>query len=480
MDETLTLDPAVSTSIWSHLLTVGGFLLAIFTLARLLSERRQPGNVLAWLFGILLIPYLVVPLYLMFGGRKIARIAARKSAMSTGSHKLPPIAESILNGPVCQTIVTNGSGQAAPGNKVRLITTGEQAFAELKSSIAAATHSIHITTFILGRDETGRELIRLLAARAAEGIKVRLLLDSLGCFFVPKSFLSPLTDAGGEVARFMTMLPLAPRSSANLRNHRKIAIFDHQKAIIGGHNLAREYMGSAPWNRRWTDLGAVIEGPAAVQLNGVFLADWCFASGQDQSVLEQEVPEDATKACGDSALHVVASGPDIKGDALYEGIIAMVQAARRNIWVVTPYFIPDEVLLRILVVQARAGRDVTLIIPAKSNHPVTDAARRPYLRDLLEAGARVMLYRPGMLHAKAIIVDDHIGLIGSANFDMRSLFVNFEIGVVLYSESEVNQLRIWAGDLVRHCEAQQPQRLKRRGLFGNIAEDISRLLAPLL
>ncbi len=480
MNETLHLDPAVSTSIWSHLLTVGGFVLAIFAMARLLSERRQPGNLLAWLFGILLIPYVCVPLYLLLGGRKIARIAARKVTLPAGRHDLPPIDEAIRNDPVAQTILTNGAGPAVTGNTVRLITSGEQAFDELAQAIAAARESIHVTTFILGRDDTGRRIVQLLAERAAAGVKVRLLLDSLGCIFVSRRFLKPLTDAGGEVARFMSMLPLSPRSSANLRNHRKLAIFDGVTAFIGGHNLAREYMGAAPWAKRWTDLGAMIRGPGALQLNEVFIADWCFASGQDHDRLSKETNPVSMQSAGDSALHVVASGPDIKGDPLYEGIIAMVQTARRSIWVVTPYFIPDEVLLRMLVVQARAGRDVTLIVPAKSNHPVTDAARRPYLRDLLAAGARVLFFQPGMLHAKTVIVDDRIGLIGSANFDMRSLFVNFEIGVVLYGASEVNQLRVWAGDLVRRCEAQHPRRLKRRGLFGNIAEDLSRLLAPLL
>lgn len=475
-----SLETAVTTSLWSHLLTVGGFLLAIFALARLLSERRQPSNVLAWLLGIVLFPYIGVPLYLMFGGRKTTRIAARKVHVLLGRSDLPPLSQVVRHHPVAHTIVTNGAGPAASGNLVRLITDGQQAFHELAKGIREARYSVHITTFILGRDETGRALVQLLAERAAAGVKVRLLLDALGCFFVPRSFLKPLIDAGGEVTRFMPMLPLMPRSSAHLRNHRKIAVFDQHTAIIGGHNLAREYMGARAWPRRWTDLAAVITGPAAALLNQVFVADWCFASGQDERTFTAETNPEAVRTEGTSELHVVASGPDVDGDPLYEGIIAMVQAAKRSIWVVTPYFIPDEVLLRMLVVQARAGRDVTLIIPAKSNHPVTDAARRPYLRDLVAAGARVLLHRPGMLHAKAIIVDDTMGLIGSANFDMRSLFVNFEIGVVLYSEADVNHLRSWAGELVRGCEVMESIRLKRRGGLGNLAEDLSRLLAPLL
>jgi cardiolipin synthase len=158
----------------------------------------------------------------------------------------------------------------------------------------------------------------------------------------------------------------------------------------------------------------------------------------------------------------------------------MIQEAKRSIWIVTPYFIPDEVLLRSLIVKARAGRDVTLILPARSNHPVTDLARRSFLRQLVRAGARVLAYQPRMLHAKTVIVDDSLGLVGSANVDMRSLFVNFEIGVVLHTPTDVHALRAWAGELSRHCQPLLLSDLKRRRFPANLLEDLSRLLTPLL
>ncbi len=475
----------VTTSLWSHLLTVGGVLLALFALARLLGERRQPGNTLAWLMAIILVPYVGVPLYLLLGGRKIRRLAARKRRIRL---PVPPEArasEATLAHPVAQAISTNGAGEPVGGNTVRLLHDGEDAYAELERRILAAKHTIHIATFILGRDPTGRRVVQLLARRAREGVKVRLQLDALGCLFSSRRFVDPVRRAGGEVATFLPVVPLSSRGSANLRNHRKIAVFDHVAAIVGGHNLAREYLGAHPWRKRWTDLGAVIEGPAAAQLDDVFLADWSFATGRPVEPETLAPAPDFSRhftpsSAATSELQVIASGPDVTGDPLYEGLLSMIQEAKHSIWIVTPYFIPDEVLLRSLVVKARAGRDVTLILPARSNHPVTDLARRAYLRQLVRAGARVLAYQPRMLHAKTVIVDDALGLIGSANVDMRSLFVNFEIGVMLHTPSDVHALRAWAGELARHCQPIILADLKRRRFPANTLEDLSRLLTPLL
>jgi cardiolipin synthase len=278
----------------------------------------------------------------------------------------------------------------------------------------------------------------------------------------------------------MPVVPLSTRHTANLRNHRKIAVFDQHTAIIGGHNLARDYMGPVSYRKRFRDFGAVISGPGAALLNEVFLADWAFASGQSTDLLHREIIPEAIRAEGVSAMQIVASGPDVKGDPLYEGILSMIQEARTNILIVTPYFIPDEVLWRSLMVKARAGTEVTLILPARSNHPITDFARRHYTRELRKAGARVLLYGPGMLHAKAVMVDHRLGLIGSANFDLRSLFVNFEIGVFLYTENDILALRAWANELLDHCREPKPERKRRSRFLSGLAEDLSRLLAPLL
>lgn len=475
------LDHPFLNGVLPQLLTIAGFLLALFFVARLMSEKRQPSNTVAWLLAIFFItPYLVVPLYLIFGGRKLRRLSSRKLPLCP---VLPGSGHTVYTGAAsatAQTIVAAGICPPVGGNAVRLLTTGEDAYAALEENIRGARHSIHITTFILGRDDVGRRLVRLLAQRAREGVKVRLLLDAVGCLFSSRGFVDPLRAAGGEVVRFLPVLPLQSRWSANLRNHRKIAVFDHQTAIVGGRNLAREYMGPTPFRKRWHDFGVIIKGPAAVLLNEVFLADWSFAAKADPAALHREIPADISASGGKSELQVVASGPDVEGDPLYEAMLSMIQEAERSIWIITPYFIPDEVLFRSLLVKIRAGREVTLILPARSNHPVTDYARRYYVRELAKAGARVRLFHHGMLHSKAMIVDDRLAVMGSANFDLRSLFVNFEIGVFLYSERDALAMKGWATDLFNQSHAARTERPKKLRLLRSLAEDVSRLFAPLL
>lgn len=471
---------AVTTSLWSHLIVVGGFLLAVFALARLMRDKRQPGNTMAWLLVIVLVPYVGVPLFLLLGGRKIKRLAARKTQVDLHLSDLVPSDEDLTRRASVQSMIANGAAAPVTGNTLHILADGVETFHTFERLIAEARHSIHITTFILGRDGVGRRLIARLTERARAGVKVRLLIDAFGSFYVRQPFLADFLAAGGEVTRFLPVLPLATRASANLRNHRKIALFDQATAIVGGHNLAREYLGPEPWKHRFADFGAVIRGPGAAVLNEVFLADWAFASGQSIEGLRAERDSGALARVGNAELQIVASGPDISGDPLYEGILSLIHEAENSIWIVTPYFIPDEVLQRSLVVKARAGKDVTLIVPERSNHRITDYARRHYLRELHQAGARVLFYQPGMMHAKAMIVDDHAAMFGSANFDLRSLFVNFEIGVAVYSEPEVNAMRRWAGELVRNCRPYHPTRADRPGPLQNLAEELSRLVAPLL
>lgn len=470
----------VADGLLLHVFSLVGFILAFFLVARLMSEKRAPANTFAWLLGILLLPWAGVPLYLVFGGRKLRRLVDRKSQLLPTLPAAVARPAEFAGAPVAHTIVSAGAPPPVAGNTIAFLTTGEEAFAALERQIRAARHTIHITTFILGRDDTGRRLVALLAERAREGVRVRLLLDAIGCLFTRGSFTSELRCAGGEVGRFMPVMPFSSRGSANLRCHRKIAVFDHSTAIIGGHNLAREYMGPHVDKKRWHDFGAEIQGPAAALLNEVFIADWCFATRQSAEALRADIPASVVAARGGTELQVVASGPDVPGDPLYEGIVSMVQEAKRNLWIVTPYFIPDEVLLRSLIVKVRSGVEVTVIVPARSNHPLTDFARRQYLRELRRAGARVLLFTAGMLHSKALIVDDRVGLLGSANFDLRSLFVNFEIGVVVHTAADARAMKLWAVALTRHCRELEPDPAKKFRLLGNVVEDLSRLLAPLL
>lgn len=465
--------PEISTNL--------GFLLALIFFAYLIQQKRSPASTMAWLLFVLFLPYVGVPFYLMLGGRKLHRMARRKARVyePSPSRQTCPVDRNTE-----KFLLSYGVPPASPGNQVELLTDGEQAFHRFVRLIDQATSTIHITTYILGRDEVGKEIVARLARRAAAGVSVRLLLDDLGSWRIGKRYLAPLVREGAKVAYFMPVLHVPFRGRANLRNHRKIVVVDGRVAITGGMNLAWPYIGLAPDPVCWRDLSAVVEGPAVADLEALFFSDWAFATGtkltaepaRGQLPGGDDTGGHAESSTDSSFVQVVASGPDVPGDALYETLVSQIFAARERIWIVTPYFVPDEMLVRALNLAARRGVDVRLIMPVRSNHLSADLARESYLRELHEAGAHVLLYQPVMLHGKAILFDDDLAVIGSANMDNRSLFLNYEVALFLYSREEVDAVSAWARALAADCLRELP----RPGWTRELAENVVRLLSPLL
>jgi cardiolipin synthase len=487
----------VSTSIPSKylwllpdfLLAHVGFLLALVLMAGLLRQRRSPSSTIAWLLGILLAPYAGVPLYIMFGGRKVRRMAGRKQPIYHLSD------EAIRGDPgnsVERLLASYGVPPARTGNRLELVTSGEVAYERVVELINEARATIHITTYILGRDSGSRYLIECLTRRAAEGVAVRLLIDDLGSWRVSRKFLAPLTQAGAQVAFFMPILHFF-RGRANLRNHRKLVVVDGRIALTGGMNLAWPYIAPPNGSGLWRDVSVVVEGPAVPDLEALFESDWTFASGAQPGVpprpdlgaaqVDRETSGVSASAVparaadfDSSIVQVVASGPDVAGDPLYESLLALIFAAQSRIWIVTPYYVPDEMLARALGLAARRGVDVRLIVPFRSNHLSADLARASYLRDLHNAGGHILLYTPVMLHAKAVVFDDQLAVIGSANMDMRSLLLNYEAALFVSSPANVEEVATWIRGLMADCQPELPA----PGWPRELAENVVRLLSPLL
>ncbi len=454
-----------------HILPSIGFILALVLLAHILKERRPPTSTLAWLMAIVFIPYLGVPLYLIFGGRKMLKKAEKKPELA--QNRGEPLNDAHIRNAV---LLEPDSGISPPSanNRIMFLPKGEQAFQTIVDLIHTATHSVYIATFILGKDETGRAIVQALSQKASQGLNVCLLLDALGSVGISKKFIGPLIAAGGQVVFFMPMIHLPFRGRANLRNHRKMLICDNQSAIIGGMNLASEYMGPQAVADRWRDLSLLIQGPVTGHIADIFRSDWNFASRtplNDPSTADQPTPLDAG-----GLAQLVASGPDVRNDSLRNAILTEVFRAKRRIWVVTPYFVPDEMLLEALCIAVRRNVDVSIIMPKKSNHRLADMVREGYLARLQESGAGVWLYQPRMLHAKAILVDDTLAMVGSANMDMRSLLLNYEIALCMYDSDTIGELESWMLDLRKECLARQLQTKRSSGLI----ESVGRLFAPLL
>lgn len=458
---------------WALLVQAVGFIVAVFLILRMANERRQPSNIFAWSLLLIFAPVIGVPLYLVFGGRKIRRLTRRKLEIQLMAARVAR-EESLPNHDLQYGF------SVFSGNRVTFLKDGVQAYRELCEQIASASHSIHIMTYILGRDNIGRDILLRLADRAREGVKVRLLVDALGSLRQCGRFCNPLREAGGEVGRFIPLVPLSTRTSANLRNHRKIAIFDGRRVIVGGQNIDGRFLADYDHPALFTDFGSLIEGPAVSAFNQLFVGDWAFATGKSIEDF-RDIFASTVNPCGESHLQIVASGPDVEGDPLWEQIIAYVQEAQKEVTIVTPYFIPDEVLLQSLIIKAHRGRRIRIIVPERSNHPVVDLARNHYLRRLSANGAEVLFYRPRMLHAKLILVDNQVALTGSANIDLRSLFVNFEVAVVHSSQRDVDALTNWVSShVLPHCIRYKEHRRSGNRRSRLLAEDLAHLITPLL
>jgi cardiolipin synthase len=434
-----------------HAVSIASNLLVLVLVASLLRQRRPVGNAIAWLLAIILIPYFGIPLYLIFGGRKLKQRVQKKRRLDPDgkSAALEARAQSTL-----QSVVW--------------LDDGVLAYHAFLDEIRGAQHSIRIVTFVIVDDDTGRPLVDALIERARAGLEVRLLIDDLLRFHAPRAKLRELVAAGARVERFMPLVHLPFLGHNNLRNHRKIALFDGRRAIVGGMNLGQEYMGPEPSPERWRDLSLLVSGEAVSELDTVFRADWEFACGEILAAPARLEP-------GTIRLQVVPSGPDSASDPIYDADLTAIFRAERRIWIATPYFVPDEALLRALEIAVRRGVEVRVLTPAHSNHALSDLASASCLRDLSAAGVTIHQFGK-MLHAKTLLVDDSLCVVGSANFDMRSLFLNYEIALFFSGAAEVQRLSAWFEAGFALCSiGPQPA-----GAIRSAVDDVARLIAPLL
>jgi cardiolipin synthase A/B len=470
--------------LFQYFATVLGLGLGLILIARVLRRNARPSVSISWLLAIILIPYIGVPAYIIFGGRKLSWWAGAKKPLYNPVHPLPFDAAETPSR-IEDVLIAAGMPPARTGGSADFLPDGETTYEALLDMIEAANERIHVMTFILGRDDVGRTIIDALAHKAQQGIEVRLLLDSFGALMTRRNFIhplgrfvAPLRRAGGQVGMFMPLFPPRLRTSINLRNHRKIVVVDGKTALIGGMNLSSEYLGANSDPNIWIDTAAIIRGPVVEDFERIFESDWNFARQEDFRIECPCEPEAADRV-RPPMLQVAASGPDVEGEPLYEALLAACFEATRRIWIVTPYFVPDEGIFRALSLQARMETDVRIVLPARSNHPLADIARGRFLRQLADAGARIYFHHGSMIHAKHAVFDDGLSMAGSANLDMRSLYLNYEVALFFHSAGEVRAVARWMERLMDESEVVTAEDLKA-GYIKQWAEDLSLLVSPLL
>lgn len=402
-----------------------------------LLTKSDPRSVVSWAAVCWLFPIGGVVLYGLFGINRVATRASTATAQLATTAAARGAELGALTDPQLISLAEAGAALTAlpllGGNHLEPLSSGEVAFPRMLAAIAAAHRSVYLATYIFQSDAVGRQFIDALAAAAARGVRVRVLVDGIGEWYDWPHVVPLLRRSGVRAERFLPPRLLPPTLSLNCRNHRKLLLIDAMECFLGGMNLGgRETGGST--GRRMTDIHFSLRGPAVAQLGAVFAADWKFASGES-------LPEDAPPAAaGAAACRAVTGGPDESLDKLLLLISTAIAEARRQILIMTPYFIPPPELVTALQGAALRGLDVTLVLPRHSNLRYIDWATLHWLPALVARGVRVYLMPAPFSHAKLFVVDRNYAQIGSVNLDTRSLRLNFEVALEVFDPTTCGEL----------------------------------------
>ena len=454
------------------------------TLLWVLHTKRETMSAIAWSLTVLLVPFLGAFLFFIFGYQSIARPLDRKKQRRSAYKKLfgsrdGTRADTPVRWDTLAKLGHHGDGfPVTGGNAVQLFHDGRPAFDAMLEAIRGAKHHVHIQFFIFRSDTAGQEFIETLCDCAKRGVEVRFLYDSVGSYNLSRGLLRQLSDSKGCPAAFLPLFKPLYRLRVNLRNHRKILVVDGRVGFTGGFNIGNEYLGLHPKFGRWRDTHIRVEGPAVEGLQRVFLEDWHF--GTEEAVHGDVYYPKFEKLPGNSLVQVVHSGPDAEYKAIRETYFAGILNAQHRVWIASPYFVPDAGLRDALCLAARSGIDVRFLGLFRPDKWIPFLAARFYWTDMLAAGVRVYQYAAGMMHSKYILVDGEWASVGSANFDNRSLLLNFEANCQLFDPKLVEELeREYLRDLEVSVRL-EPEVFAARPMFGRIAENAARLFSPIL
>lgn len=439
-------------------------------------QKREPVATLSWLISLAALPYIGFVIYYFFGPQRVRRQRLRRvrarASLPSPPEGLHPTPDAIELARLAQA--TTGLPPMT-ATRADLLVDGAAKYTALLEAVAQAREHIHLEYYIYLPDRTGTALRDALVERARAGVQVRLLLDAVGSGKTKRRFLQPLVDAGAEVAWFhpMKLQWFWKRPWLNLRTHRKIVIIDGHVGFTGGINITDEEDERLRADA-YRDLHLRLEGDVVRELQLVFIEDWAYATGQPPLKLHNPPPQP-----GSIATQVLVSGPDSSWEAIHRLHVAAIHSAQRRVWLTTPYFVPGEAARMALTSAALGGLDVRLLVPKVCDSRLVTLAARSYFDELLEAGVKIHEYGPRMLHSKALLCDDDLVIIGSANFDHRSFRLNFEISVMFRDHGIAGSLaQLIQGEctLAPRVKPDRPQ-----PLWGTrVPEGLARLVSPLL
>ncbi|MGG2090078.1 cardiolipin synthase [Priestia aryabhattai] len=455
-------------------------------------ENRHPTQTLTWLVVLGGFPVIGFFFYLLFGrNTRKRRLFAKKAKldeqvllkMERDSSILEKHFEQLGTSrkQMLKLAVRLGKSPISFSSDTRALTNGKETFHEIMESLKHARHHIHLEYYIVRHDHLGEQIKDILIQKVQEGVYVRFLYDAVGSFQLSPHYIHELRNAGVEMIPFLPVRLPFLNNKINFRNHRKIVVIDGTIGFVGGLNIGDEYLGKSRHFGFWRDTHLMVKGEAVRSLQLIFLQDWYYMTGQTmltQTYLSPDLIDIDMEKCG--GVQMIAGGPDREWEIIKHLFFSMITSAKESIWIASPYFIPDEDIFTSLKVAALSGIDVRLLVPQKPDKKIVFHASRSYFPELLEAGVKIYEYKKGFMHSKIVIVDREIASIGTANMDMRSFHLNFEVNAFLYRTASTQKLVYeYMQDLEETSELHFKD-FEKRPFIQRLFESTARLLSPLL
>lgn len=464
----------------------------LFVCLMIIFQNKAPVKTLSWVMVVLLVPFLGIIIYIFFGQdyrkrkifsrkglRDLARMADHATMQIDSINQLLSAESREVQEKehIIKLMLNNDKSILTLYNEIDILINGSQTFPAMLESIRKAKKYIHIQFYRFEFDELGREFLAVLVEKAASGVQVRIIFDDVGSWNFPGATIKEMKSSGVEIFPFMPVSFPMFTNKLNYRNHRKIMVIDGTHGYIGGLNIARKYLFGLKDLGKWRDTHLRITGDAVAALNSIFLTDWFFVSG---IILTHDYRYfTGTKVDSKCLVQITSSGPDSDWANIMQVYFSAIATARTEIAISTPYFSPDESILTALKTSSLSGVDVKLMVPAKADSVIADWNTKSYISELLDAGVKIYFFRKGFNHSKYMIVDGVLSVVGSANVDMRSFDLNFEVMAMIYDEKFAARMaKIFETDLADSYLV-EPKDWENRKRASRYKESLARILGPL-
>ena len=480
---------------WILIIEIIYVIFIIGVMLRIIYDTQSVTKTLAYLLLVIFLPLIGVFIYFAFGinyrknklyNKKIVQDHKQEELVLEKLHSynlknLEEIPDDNHFSGLMKMIYETDRSPLTTNNSAKLLINGETKFPEVLEAMRQAKHHIHIEYYIYEDDDIGRAIEQIMIEKAQAGIEVRFIYDDFGSASIRKTLAKRLRENGVRAFPFYKIKLIKLASRLNYRNHRKIIVVDGRISFVGGINISEKYSNAFKENELyWRDTHLKIEGDATAILQHIFIGDWNYCSDEKLTINEQYFPKPELVETQTKNIQIVSSGPDSDRPSIYYAIVKAIQSAKKEIFLTTPYFIPGETIIDAMKMAALSGVDVKLLVPGISDSFLVNSAAKSYYTILLRAGVKIYLYQKGFVHAKTLVADRCLAMVGTANLDYRSFDLNFEVNAVVYDEEIANEL---ADNF--HLDLQDAEQIEinawlNRPKHIQLIEKIVRLISPML